>query len=100
MQTWLITYLKERIKKGSQDLEGLPRNMKPIAEEQDTIGWANFAERGMTRGIRGMQTLYMCNRGLAYTEDHWMRDLIKKNNGTNTLAIAKTNSYEVPPHQG
>ena len=51
--------------------------MKTITEEQDRIGWANFAEGRMTKKIRDMQTMYMCNRGSAYTEDHWMIDLIK-----------------------
>ena len=31
----------------------------------------------MTQRIRDMQTMYMCNRGLTYTEDNWMRDFIK-----------------------
>ena len=25
-----------------------------------------------------MQTAYMCNRGITYTVDHWMKDLIRK----------------------
>ena len=25
-----------------------------------------------------MHTMYMCNRGLTHTEDHWVRDCIKK----------------------
>ena len=25
-----------------------------------------------------MQTMYMCNRGSTYTENHWMRDFVKK----------------------
>ena len=51
--------------------------MKTITEEHDRIGWANFAEGRMTRRIRDMQTIYMHTRGSTYTEDHWIRDLIK-----------------------
>ena len=77
LQTWLIVYLKERNNKRFQDLEGLPRSMKTIAEEQDRIGWANFAEGRMTKRIRDMQTMYMYNRGSVYTHYHGMRDHIK-----------------------
>ena len=52
--------------------------MRIIAEEQDRIGWAYFAERRMTKRIRDMQTMYMCNRGSAYAEDYWMREFIRK----------------------
>ena len=77
LQTWLIVYLRKRNNKIFQDLEGLPRSMKIITEEQDRIGWAHFAEGRMMKRIRDMQTMYMCNRGLTHTEDHWMRDLIE-----------------------
>ena len=70
LQTWLIVYLKKRNNKRFQDLEGLPRSMKLFAEEEDRIGWAMFAEGRITKRIRDMQTMYMCNRGQTYTEDH------------------------------
>ena len=41
--------------------------MRSIAIEQDRIGWAHFAEGRMTKRIRDMQTMYMCNSGSAYT---------------------------------
>ena len=51
--------------------------MTSIAEKQDRIGWANFTNWKITRRIRDMQTMYMCNRGTTYAEDHWTRDFIK-----------------------
>ena len=77
LKTWLIAYLRKRNNRRFQDLEGLPRNMEVIAEEQDRIGWETFAEGRMIKSIRDMQPMYMCNRGLTYTEYHWMRDFIK-----------------------
>ena len=64
LQTWLIIYLRNRNKARVQDLEGLSNSMRSIAIEQDRIGWAQFAEGRMTKRIRDMQTMYMCNRGL------------------------------------
>ena len=52
--------------------------MRSIAEEQDRTGWAHFAEGRMKKKTQDMQTMYMCNRGSAYTENHWMRDFVKK----------------------
>ena len=52
-------------------------SMKVITEEQDMIGWSKFAEGRMIKRIRDIQTMYICNRGLAYTEDHWTKDCIK-----------------------
>ena len=70
LQTWLIAYLRSRNKTRFQDLEGLPNTMRSIAIEQDRIGWAHFAEGRMTKRIREMQTMYMCNRGLTYKVNH------------------------------
>ena len=78
LQTWLILYLKKRNKTRFQDLEGIPNSMRSIAEEKDRIGWEHFVEGRMTKGIRDMQTMYMCNSGSVYTEHHWMRDFIRK----------------------
>ena len=78
LQTWLITYLRSRNKVRVQDLEGLPNTMGSIAIEQDRIGWAYFAGGRMMKRIRDIQTMYMCNRGSMYTENHWMRDSVKK----------------------
>ena len=78
LQTWLSVYLKKRNNKRFQDLEGLPWSMKAIAKEQGRIRWINCAEGRMTKRIQDMQTSFVCNRGLTYTEDHWMRDFIRK----------------------
>ena len=77
LQTWLIVYPKKINNRRFQDLEELPRSMKIIAEEQDRIGWEFFAEERMTKMIRDMQTLYMCNRGSTHTEDPWKREFIE-----------------------
>ena len=77
LQTWLILYLKKRNKTRFQNLEGLPNSMRSIAEEQNRIGWAHFGEGRMTKRIRDMQTMDMCNRGSTYTEHHWMRDFVR-----------------------
>ena len=45
LQTWLIVYLKKRNNTRFQDIEGLPRSTKIIAEEQDRIGWATICGR-------------------------------------------------------
>ena len=100
LHTWLIVYLKKRNNNIFQDLEGLPRSMKTITEEQDRIEWANVLEGRMTKRIRDMQTMYMCNRGLTYTDDHWMRDIIKKTNGTNTRAMARAKYDKAPRYRG
>ena len=52
--------------------------MRSTAEEQDAIGWTNFAEVRVTRQIRDMQTMYMCNHYVTYMVDHWMRDFVRK----------------------
>ena len=74
--------------------------MRSIAEEQDRIGWIHFTEERMTKIIRDMQTMYMCNRGSTYTENHWMRDFVKKTIGANTRAMAWAKSDEALPHRG
>ena len=51
LQTWLVTYPRKINNKRFQDLEGLPRNMKAMAEEQDRIGWAIFSEGRMTKTV-------------------------------------------------
>ena len=51
--------------------------MRSIVEDQDRIGWTHFADGRRAKRTREMQTLYMCNRGSTYTENHWMRDFIK-----------------------
>ena len=66
LQTWLIVYPKKRNNKRFQDLEELPRSMKIIAEEQDRIGWANYAQGSMTKRIRYIKkTMHMCNRAFS-----------------------------------
>ena len=52
--------------------------MRSITEEQDAIGWTNFAEGRATKRIRDMQTVYMCNHSVTYTVDHWMNDFVRK----------------------
>ena len=44
--------------------------MRLIAEEQDAIGWASFAEGRVRRQIRDMQTVYMGSLDATYTVDH------------------------------
>ena len=44
--------------------------MRFIAEEQDAIGWTNFAEGRVTRQIRDIQLIYMGNLDATYTVDH------------------------------
>ena len=53
------------------------RSMKGIAEAQDKIGWRQFTEGRVAKGIRHMQAAYMGDRDSTHTVDHWMRDLIK-----------------------
>ena len=74
---WLPTYLRGQGRSFSS-FPNLPKAMTSIAEEQDAIGWTNFAEGRVTKRIRDMQTIYMCNRDVTYTVDHWMRDLVQK----------------------
>ena len=77
LREWLPTYLRGK-GKSFQGLPGLTRKMRSIAEEQDAIGWTNFVEGRVTKRIRDMQTMYMCNRNVTYTVDHWMKDFIRK----------------------
>ena len=51
--------------------------MKGIAKAQDRIGWKQFTEGRVAKGIRHMQAIYMADHDSTYTVDHWMRDLIK-----------------------
>ena len=51
LQTWLIAYIRKRNKKRFKGLEGLPRSMNAITEEQVRTGWATFAEGRMTKRI-------------------------------------------------
>lgn len=44
----------------------LPKAMRCIAEEQDAIGWTNFAEGRVTKRMRDMQTMYMCHQEVTY----------------------------------
>ena len=69
LQEWLPTYLREK-GKSFQGLPGLTRKMRSIAEEQVAIGWTNFVEERVTKRIRDMHTMYMCNHNVTYTVDH------------------------------
>ena len=51
--------------------------MKGIAEAQDKIGWRQFTEGRVAKGIRHMQAAYMGDQDSTYTVDHWLRNLIK-----------------------
>ena len=77
LKVWLLIYLRGRGRTRFQDLPGLPDKLKGIAKEQDDIGWGRFTEGRVSKRIRNMQTAYMINGDSTYTEDHWMRDLIK-----------------------
>ena len=77
LKKWLIIYIRRRNKRRFQGLDGLPESMMSISEEQDRVGRANFAEGKVTIRIRGMISMYMCNRGIMYMEYHWVRDFIK-----------------------
>ena len=61
-----------------QHLPNLPKAMKFIAEEQGATRWTNFAEGGVTRPIRDMQTMYMGDLDATHTVDHWVRDNVCK----------------------
>ena len=52
------TYLRGQ-GKSFLSLPILPKAMRWIAEEQDVIGWTNFAEGRVTERIRDMQMMYM-----------------------------------------
>ena len=52
--------------------------MKSIAEEQGASGWTSFVEGRVTKRIRDMRTVYMCNHNMTCTVDHWMRDFVRK----------------------
>ena len=54
--------------------------MMSIVEEQDAIGGTNFAEGKVTKRIRDIQMMYICNRNVTYTVGHchWMRDFVRK----------------------
>jgi hypothetical protein len=77
LQKCLIIYLRKRGGRRFQDLEGLPESIRYIVEDQDRIGWAKFAKGGVTKRIKDIQTMYMCNRGTMYMEDYWMGHFIK-----------------------
>ena len=69
LEKWLLTYLRGQ-GKSFQHLPNLPKAMRLIAEEQDAIGWASFAEGRVRRQIRDMQTVYMGSLDATYTVDH------------------------------
>ena len=78
LRTWLPSYLRGH-GKSFQSLSNLPQKMRSIAEEQDDIGWTNFAEGRVTKRIRDrdIQRMYMCNRNVTYMVHHWMRDFVR-----------------------
>ena len=62
LRTWLPTYLRGH---GKRPLS-LPNllQMRSIAEKRDAIGWTNFAEGRLIKGIRDMQAMHMCNQNV------------------------------------
>jgi hypothetical protein len=57
---------------------GMDLRYHKVAEEQDAIGWRQFMEGMICRGLRGLQEIYTTIKGSKVTGEQWPTGVIIK----------------------
>jgi hypothetical protein len=57
---------------------GMEHRYCKVAEEQDAIGWRQFMEGMICRGLRGLQEIYTTVKGSNVTGEQWATGVIIK----------------------
>ncbi len=57
---------------------GMDHRYRKVAEEQDAIGWRQFMEGMICRGLKGLQEIYTTVKGSNVTGEQWATGVIIK----------------------
>ena len=69
-------YLAYRGERRMVSLSGVSHVFRPVAEEQDNIGWRNFTEGKIGERIRLLQERHLIGSDTRITIDSWMKGFI------------------------